>query len=447
MLFLENLLSGTLPFSFLNFCGIYISFKTSFCQITRFGESLKLTFKAFLKKEKVKDITSVKSSCTALSATVGTGNIAGVAGAIAIGGAGAIFWMWVSAVLGMCIKSAEITLAIIYREKTKDGFTGGPIYYIKNGLGRKFKPLSFLFCLSSLLAVFCSGNITQTNSAIISFCTTPNSKLFCGILFMVGCYFAINGSLNKIANLTEKLVPFMSLLYIALSLFIILSNFSFLPRAIAMIFEGAFNPKAVTGGAVGSVWTAVFIGASRGVFSNEAGLGTSAMAHSVAVDADPKVQGLYGIFEVFVDTILLCTLTGLTILCSGVKINYGASASTELVSNALNIQMGNFGNICLSVMMCLFAFSSIVGWALYGRIIVKYVFGDFGVKIFTFIYPLCCILGAVFGSSLVWRLASLCNGIMLCTNLTAILLLTEKFKPYLIKEKKIENKRNSKFAK
>ena len=171
------------------------------------------------------------------------------------------------------------------------------------------------------------------------------------------------------------------------------------------------------------------------------------MAHSVAVDADPKAQGLYGIFEVFVDTILLCTLTGLTILCSGVKINYGASASTELVSNALNIQMGNFGNICLSVMMCLFAFSSIVGWALYGRIIVKYIFGDFGVKIFTFIYPLCCVLGAVFGSSLVWRLASLCNGIMLCTNLTAVLLLTEKFKPYLIKEKKIENKRNSKFAK
>ena len=149
MLFLENLLSGTLPFSFLTLCGIYISFKTNFCQITRFGESLKLTFKAFLKTEKTKDITSVKSACTALSATVGTGNIAGVAGAIAIGGAGAIFWMWISAILGMCIKSAEITLAINYREKTKDGLTGGPIYYIKNGLGRKFKPLIFLFCVSS----------------------------------------------------------------------------------------------------------------------------------------------------------------------------------------------------------------------------------------------------------------------------------------------------------
>ncbi len=374
MLFLENLLSGTLPFSFLSVCGIYISLQTNFCQITRFGEGLKLTFKAFLKAKKTKEVTSVKSACTALSATVGTGNIAGVAGAIAIGGAGAIFWMWISAVLGMCIKSAEITLAIIYREKKKDGFTGGPIYYIKNGLGTKFKPLSFLFCLSSLPAVFCSGNITQTNSAVISFCTTPTSKLLWGIIFSIACYFAISGSLNKIANLTEKLVPFMSLLYITISFFIILSNFSYLPTAVTMIFKGAFNPKAVTGGVVGSVWTAVFIGASRGIFSNEAGLGTSAMAHSIAVDADPKVQGLYGIIEVFVDTILLCTLTGLTILCSGVKINYGVSASTELVGYALNIQMGNFGNICLSIMMCLFAFSSIVGWALYGRIIVKYIF-------------------------------------------------------------------------
>ncbi len=439
MLFLENLLSGTLPFSFLTLCGIYISFKTNFCQITRFGESLKLTVKAFLNNKKAKDITSVKSACTALSATVGTGNIAGVAGAIAIGGAGAVFWMWISAILGMCIKSAEITLAVIYSEKTKDGLTGGPLYYIKNGLGRKFKPLNFLFCISSLLAVFCSGNITQANSAIISFCTTPISKLFWGILFAIGCYFAISGSLNKIADLTEKLVPFMSLLYIMISFYIILSNSNFLPTAVTMIFKGAFNPKAVTGGAVGSIWTAVFIGASRGIFSNEAGLGTSAMAHSVAVDANPKTQGLYGIFEVFVDTILLCTLTALTILCSGVKINYGVSASTQLVATALNINMGSFGNICLSIMMCLFAFSSVVGWALYGRIITSYIFGDLGVKIFTAIYPLCCILGAVFNSDIVWRLAALCNGIMLCTNLTAVLLLNQKFKPYLKKEKKIEN--------
>lgn len=444
MEFLENLISGTLPFVFLTICGIYLSFSTHFCQITRFFESLKLTVKAFLKREKSKEITSIKSACTALSATVGTGNIAGVAGAIAIGGAGAVFWMWISAVLGMCIKSAEITLAVIYREKNKNGFVGGPLYYIKNGLSKAFKPLSFAFCFAAIPATFCSGNITQVNSAIISFCHTSYSRLIWGMIFAVCCYFAINGSLNKIAFLTEKLVPPMSLLYIIISLFVIIKNIELLPVSFKMIFEGAFNPKAVTGGAVGSVFSSIFIGSSRGIFSNEAGLGTSGMAHSVAIDADPKTQGLYGIFEVFVDTILLCTLTALTILCSGVKINYGNTASTELVTSALNKNMGSIGNISLSLMMCLFAFSSIIGWALYGRLSVEYVFGKTGVKIFTIFYPICCILGAVFDSGLVWRLAAICNSVMLCTNLASVLLLRDKFEPYLKRGQKIENKRNSK---
>lgn len=444
MQFIENLISGTLPFAFLAVCGIYLSFSTHFCQITRFFESLKLTVKAFLKREKTKEITSVKSACTALSATVGTGNIAGVSGAIAIGGAGAVFWMWISAVLGMCIKSAEITLAVIFREKDKNSLVGGPVYYIKNGLSKAFKPLGFAFCFAAIPATFCSGNITQVNSAIISFCDTDFSRLVWGIIFAVCCYFAINGSLNKIAFLTEKLVPPMSVFYIIISFFVIFKNIELLPVSFKMIFEGAFNPKAVTGGAVGSVFTSVFIGSSRGIFSNEAGLGTSGMAHSVAVDADPKTQGLYGIFEVFVDTILLCTLTALTILCSGVKINYGSPASTELVANALNINMGSFGNISLSLMMCLFAFSSIIGWALYGRLSVEYIFGKIGVKVFTFLYPICCILGAVFESGLVWRLAALCNSVMLCANLTAVLLLKDKFETYLKRGQKIENKRNSK---
>ena len=444
MRFLENLISGTLPFAFLTICGIYLSFTTHFCQITRFFESLKLTVKAFLKREKTKEITSVKSACTALSATVGTGNIAGVAGAIAIGGAGAVFWMWISAILGMCIKSAEITLAIIYRKKDKSGFVGGPVFYIKNGLSKAFKPLGVIFCLATIPATFCSGNITQVNSAIISFCDTNISRFIWGMIFAVCCYFAINGSLNKIAFLTEKLVPPMALLYIIISFFVIFKNIEYLPVSFKMIFEGAFNPKSVTGGAVGSVFTSIFIGSSRGIFSNEAGLGTSGIAHSVAVDANPKTQGLYGIFEVFVDTILLCTLTALTILCSGVKINYGYTASTELVARALNMNMGGFGNASLSLMMCLFAFSSIIGWALYGRLSVEYIFGKIGVKIFTFFYPLCCILGAVFNSGLVWRLAALCNSVMLCANLTAVLLLKDKFEPYLKRGQRIENTRNSK---
>lgn len=442
MLFLENLISGTLPFSFLMLSGIYLTVKSKFSQVTRFAESVRLTGKAFKNRGAAKEITSFKSACTALSATVGTGNIAGVAGALSIGGAGAIFWMWVSALLGMCIKAAEIILAIIYREKSGENFVGGPMYYIKNGLGENFKALSLLFCLAAIPAVLCSGNITQTNAAIVTFCTNSLSKLIWGIIFCVACAFAITGSFTRIAAITEKLVPLMSVLYIILCTIVIAENYTLLPKAFTMIFEGAFCPKAVTGGAVGSLSTCVFIGASRGIFSNEAGLGTSAMAHSVAVDADPKTQGLFGIFEVFIDTILLCTLTALTILCSGVKINYGETASTELVLEALDNSFGSLGSIALSVMMCLFAFSSIIGWAVYGKLCWSFLLGKTGNIIFTAIYPLCCILGALFDSGFAWRLASICNGIMLCTNLTALLLLSEKINGFLKKEKKIDKYKN-----
>ena len=439
MLFLENLISGTLPFCFLMLSGVFLSFKTGFCQLTRFFESIKLTVKAYFKKGKTNEITSFKAACTALSATVGTGNIAGVAGAISIGGAGAVFWMWVSAMLGMCIKAAEITLAIIYREKKDNSLIGGPVYYIKNGLGNKFKTLGLIFCIAAIPAIFCSGNITQTNAAIISFCNNDVQKLIWGIIFTVCCFFVTKGSLNRIASITEKLVPPMSILYIIVSLIVIIRNINLIPDCFKMIFIGAFNPKAVTGGMVGSITTCIFIGSSRGVFSNEAGLGTSAVAHSVAVDADPKVQGLFGIFAVCVDTILLCTLTALTILCSGVKINYGQSASTELVAKALNLNMGVIGNTLLSVMMCLFAFSSIIGWAVYGKISISYIFGKIGIKIFNFLYPFCCILGAVINTTMVWRMAGICNGIMLCANLIALLLLSDKAKHYLKRGKRIGN--------
>lgn len=443
MEFLENLISGTLPFVFLIICGIYLSFKTNFCQITGFMGSIKLTAKAFLKREKTKEITSYKSACTAISATVGTGNIAGVAGAISIGGAGAVFWMWISAILGMCIKSAEITLAVIYREKNESGFVGGPQYYIKNGLGKAFKPLGFVFCLAAIPAVIVGGNMTQANSAIITVSAKPAERLILGFIFAFLCFLA-SGSISKITAVTEKIVPLMSVLYIIICVVVLWRNTEVLPGCFKMILIGAFRPKAVTGGAVGSIFSCMFIGASRGIFSNEAGLGTSAMAHSVAVDADPKTQGLYGIFEVFVDTILLCTLTALTILTSSVKINFGEPASAELVLDVLKTEFGDFGGICFSLMMCLFAFSSIIGWAVYGRLTVGYLLGEKGVKVFGIIYPVCSVLGAVFTPDKVWRMAGFFNGIMLCTNLTAILLLSGKAEIYLKRGKQIENKRTAK---
>lgn len=447
MLFFENLISSTFPFAFLMISGVCFSFKTRFSQITKFTDSLKITAKAFKYRKNSKEVTSFKSACTALSATVGTGNIAGVAGALSIGGAGAIFWMWISAILGMIIKALEINTSILYREKKDGNFVGGPMYSIKNGLGQKFKPLSFIFALAAIPAVLCSGNITQTNAALITFCKNDFSKILWGIIFATGVFLALKGGFNRIASLTERLVPLMSVLYIVLCGIVILNNFSALPGVFVLIFKGAFNPKAVTGGAVGSITICIFIGATRGIFSNESGLGTSGMAHSVAVDANPQTQGLFGIFEVFVDTILLCTLTALTILCSGVKINYGHIASTELVKISLSPTFGNFGSVLLSVMMCLFAFSSIIGWGVYGKLCSQFLFPKSGNTIFTMIYPPCCILGALFESSFAWRLAAFSNGIMLCINLTALLLLYEKSEVFFKKENLIKNEKGRKHKK
>ncbi len=441
MKFLLNILSGPLPFTMLLTVGFIIAFKYKFFQITKFPESILLTAKAFKSQKKTEEVTSFKSACTALSATVGTGNIAGVAGAISIGGAGAVFWMWVSAILGMGIKGFEISLAILYREKKGNSFVGGPMYYIKNGLNKAFSPLGIIFCLFSIPAIFCSGNITQTNSAVLTFCNTLPQKTVVGLIFAIFCFLAIKGGIKRVANLTEKIVPLMSIIYILLSLWVIFKNINTIPDCFKMIIEGAFNPKAVTGGAVGSITICIFTGSSRGVFSNEAGLGTSAMAHSVAEDADYKTQGLFGIFEVFVDTILLCTLTALTILCSGVKISYGQNASTELVLKALNLNVGNFAAPLLSVMMCLFGFSSIIGWAVYGKLCMEYIFGEKGIKLFNIIYPLTCIFGAVVTGNSAWELASVSSGIMLCVNLMAILLFIRKSEMRNCNDRKIKNSR------
>lgn len=441
MIFLKNLIGLTLPFAFLTFTGLTFTLKNNFYQFRNFKNSVALTHIAFRKREKGRKITSFKTACTALSATVGTGNIAGVAGALSIGGAGAVFWMWISALLGMCIKSAEISLAIQYREKKNGNFVGGPMYYIKNGLGKNFQFLKTIFILSLIPAVFFTGNITQTNSCVTIISENFFCKLIFGIIFAIATFIALKGGFSRIANLTETLTPVMSILYILLCGFIISKNINVLPKAFIMILKGAFNSKAVTGGAVGSFISCVFIGASRGIFSNEAGLGTSAMAHSLAVDADPETQGLFGIFEVFVDTILLCTLTALTILCSGVKINYGSYASTELMLKVFNDNYGKTGGALLNLMMCLFAFSSIIGWAFYGKLCWSYFSDKKGNNFFTLIYPLCCIPGAVFSSNFAWETATFFNGIMLCANLTALLLLNDKIYAFK-KEKKSDKFKN-----
>ena len=370
-------------------------------------------------------VSPFQAACTALSATVGTGNIAGVAGAVAIGGAGAVFWMWISAFAGMTVKVAEILLSLEYREKKNGEYVGGPMYYIKNGLPKLFAPLAVLYSAAAVPAVFCSGNFTQTNSAVLSIGGSGIIRLAGGIFFALLTLIVLVGGAERVAGFTCKTVPFMAVLYLLMTFGIIFVNFERLPNALSMIFKGAFDPSAVTGGAVGSAAAAVFTGASRGVFSNEAGLGTSAMAHSASSHTDGVRQGLFGIFEVFADTVVICTLTALSLLCSGVGIEYGKGASAELVSSAFATLYGKYAVILLAVMMCLFGLSSVIGWGYYGIVSCDYLFGKTGRRLFIILYPLACIPGALINADTAWRLSGIFNGILLCINAAAVLLLSE----------------------
>lgn len=431
LLWIENILAGMLPFALMVIGGFYLTFKGRFFQISELLKSFPLVKKAFSAKKDSKGLTSFSAACTALSATVGTGNIAGVAGALSIGGAGSVFWMWVTAFTGMAVKFGEIALAVIYREKEGGEIFGGPMYYIKRGMPRVFRPLGGIFAVIALPAVICSGNITQTNAAVTAVSENGAARVITGIAFAVLTAIISAGGIGRIGKVTEWLVPLMALVYIILSLGVIGSNIAFLPEAFKLIITGAFNPEAVTGGAVGSLMTVIFTGASRGVFSNEAGLGTSAMAHSAAIDAQPDTQGGFGVFEVFVDTVILCTLTALTILCSGVNISYGAVASSELVGEALFVRYGSFSQALLGFMMCVFGFSSVIGWAVYGNICSEFLFGSRGRKVFSVIYPFGCILGALFDTAAVWRLSAFFNGLMLCINLPCIIYMSDEFLKYV----------------
>lgn len=426
--FVESLISGMLPFAFLMISGIYFTFKTKGYQFRNLKASIKVFFS--LEKGERKGITAFESACNSLSATVGTGNIVGVASAVAVGGAGAVFWMWVSAVVAMCIKSVEIVTAIIFKQKKTGENFGGPMYYIQNGMPKKFNLLAKIYALAGVLSCFFSGNIIQTNSAVLCLGESMSIRIPMGIIFAIITAVVIIGGVSKISKFTTKAVPFMSVLYIVLCLGVIAVNIESVPSCFLSILKGAFNPSAVTGGVVGSVLSTVISGASKGVFSNEAGLGTAAMAYSLAEDNDAYKQGLYGIFEVLLDTVVLCTLTALTILCSGVIIDYGNTEKIPVI-DAFRGLYGDFSKSVLAIMLCLFGISSIIGWAVYGISCSRYLFGDKGKKTFIFIYPVFCILGAVLNVSTVWRVAEFFNGIMLIINLFSIITLSDKVIPIL----------------
>ena len=419
--------------------GLYLSIRTGFLQIRKFPYAIRTTLGRIFRKRSASDgaITPFQAVCTALAATVGTGNIAGVAGAIAIGGPGAIFWMWVSALFGMCTKFAEVTLAVHFREINANGeLVGGPMYYIKNGLGKKWNWLAYLFAAFGVLTVFGTGNATQVNTIttainsallnynIISESAVSTSNLIIGIVIAILIAMILLGGIKRIGQVTEKLVPFMALLYILLGLGVILLNIQNVPSIFVSIFKGAFQPSAVTGGIIGSMFLSIKKGVSRGIFSNEAGLGTGSIAHACADTKKPVKQGMFGIFEVFTDTIVICTLTALVILCSGVPITYGEAAGAELTILGFTSTYGNWVSIFTAVAMCCFAFSTALGWGLYGARCIEFLFSEKVIKPFMVVYALVAILGATANLGLMWNIAETFNGLMAIPNLIALFLLS-----------------------
>ena len=419
--------------------GLYLSIRTNFLQIRKFPYAIKTTLGRIFRKRDASDgaITPFQAVCTALAATVGTGNIAGVAGAIAIGGPGAIFWMWVSALFGMCTKYAEVTLAVHYREINANGeLVGRPMYYIKNGLSKKWHWLAYLFAAFGVLTVFGTGNATQVNTIttainsallnynVISESAVSTSNLIIGIIIAILIAMILLGGIKRIGHVTEKLVPFMALLYILLGLGVILLNIQNVPAVFASIFRGAFQPRAVTGGIVLSMFTSLKKGVSRGIFSNEAGLGTGSIAHACADTKKPVKQGMFGIFEVFTDTIVICTLTALVILCSGVAVDYGKAAGAELTILGFTSTYGSWVSIFTAIAMCCFAFSTAVGWGLYGARCIEFLFSEKVIKPFMVIYSLVAILGATANLGLMWSIAETFNGLMAIPNLIALFLLS-----------------------
>lgn len=419
--------------------GLYLSIRTRFLQIRKFPYSMKVTLGRMMKKKEASDgaLTPFQAVCTALAATVGTGNVAGVAGAIAIGGPGAVFWMWVSALLGMCTKFAEVTLAVHFRETNAQGdLVGGPMYYIKNGLDKKWHFLAYLFAAFGVLAVFGTGNATQVNtittaidSALSSFNILPADavklvNLIIGVALAIIIALILIGGIKRIGNVTSKLVPFMAIMYIVLALGVIFFHIKDVPAVFASIIEGAFHPASVTGGVVGSFFMSMKKGVSRGIFSNEAGLGTGSIAHACADTKKPVKQGFFGIFEVFVDTIIICTMTALVILCSGVPVNYGEAAGAELTISGFTTVYGNWVSIFTAVAMCCFAFSTIIGWGLYGTRCIEFLLGSRSNMPFMVLYSLTAIVGATMNLGLMWNIAETFNGLMVIPNLIAVFLLS-----------------------
>lgn len=431
--------------------GILLTCCTKFFQVSHIAHWWKTTIGSVFKRDSSatkktdkKSISQFQALCTALAATIGTGNITGVAAAIVIGGPGAVFWMWVAAFFGMMTNFSENVLGIFFRRRNANGeWSGGPMYYLKDGLGKKKhcgvigSVLAVLFAICAILASFGIGNMGQVNKIVsnIQSAFFKNASLgtvagmdvvslIIGAALMILAAVIIIGGLQRIAAVAERLVPFMAVTYVIGALVLIGINYDQIIPAFGAIFRYAFDLQAGLGGLIG---TAIVQGCKRGVFSNEAGLGSSVMVHSSSNVKEPVKQGMWGIFEVFFDTFIVCTMTALVVLCSGaIDLNTGAALYADdatLVSHAFGQVYGIVGEAFIAIAMLLFAFTTVLGWSQYGTKAVEYLFGTKAIRVYTIVFVLMVPLGAVMTSSLAWDISDTFNGMMMIPNLIGVLAL------------------------
>ena len=409
--------------------GLYLSFRTGFVQFRFFPRALRSFLGKFRPAQNHDGVSPMQALCTALAATVGTGNIAGVAGAVAIGGPGAVFWMWVCAFLGMATKFAEATLAVRFRVKENGEYVGGPMYMISRAMGKKWHVLASLYAFFGVVAAFGVGNATQINAlvagvndAVSAFGGTPSlaGNLIMGVILAVLIAVMLLGGAKRIGRVAERLVPFAAAAYLLLGLAVLIARYQAVPAAFGAIFTGAFSPRAVTGGMLGSAFTALRTGVSRGVFTNEAGMGTASIAHAGAEVEHPAEQGLMGIMEVFLDTIVICTMTALVILVSGAEIPYGTDPGVSLTTAAFEAVCGKWVSVFIAAALCCFAFATVLGWGLYGARCAQFLFGPSCWRKFAVLQAVTVVLGAVLGTGTVWLLSETVNGLMAIPNLIAL---------------------------
>lgn len=412
--------------------GVWYTFQLKFIQVRGFGEGFRRTFGGIFKKSEAasnEGMSQFQSLATAIAAQVGTGNLAGAATAIAVGGPGAIFWMWVSAFFGMATIYAEATMAQKYKKIGDDNtVTGGPVYYIEAAFKGKFgKILASSFAIFIILALGFMGNAVQSNSIAAAFDTAFGiNPLIIGVILAVLAYLVFSGGISRIAKVTEIVVPVMALFYIIGSLIVILVNFRNIPLAFQEIFVGAFAPQAIAGGVIGAtIKSAMTKGVARGLFSNEAGMGSTPHAHAVAKVNHPSEQGFVAMMGVFIDTFVILNLTALVIITTRSVTPDASLVGTALTQAGFSSVFGKFGDIFIAVCMFFFAFSTIIGWYFFGEANIKYLFGTKAVKVYGILVCVCVLLGTLGDVTMVWSMSDMFNGLMVIPNLVGLLALTK----------------------